>query len=100
MQVERKFDDCPNQKDVQDIKNMVIDLIHNVSQANITPSLLVDKVSALKFKVESVRDTQGTVVDSATNFNADNSSTNEWSPSSTHTRHVSSTVYACIIMSE
>lgn len=87
--------------DIQDIKNMLIDTAHSVSNLVQTVEVLSKEVSHLKSKLQEVYEKQDTVIASTSNFDTEAGGTDVelQNASGIHTRQVSSTVPACIIRS-
>lgn len=88
-----------NTSDIQDVKNMVIDTAHTLSNMVQTIDTLVKEVAHLKLKVQSVHGKQDTVIALTTNFHTGKSSDSGLlqTGSGIYTRQVGSIVPACII---
>lgn len=83
-----------------DVKNMIIDLSHNLSTLNDTIRALKDENMQLATKIQVISEKQDTVIATTSTYNENVSDIIDFeSPSSSHTRQVSSTVPACIIRS-
>jgi hypothetical protein len=100
MTVTKMLDSKSNDSDLQTVKAMMIDMAHGLNRLINTTQTLVDEVSNLKSKIQTIYEKQDAVVASTTNFNTsgDNIVTQQMA-SSSHTRQVSTTVPACIIRS-
>jgi len=85
---------------LSDIKNMLVDVCHSVSNLTRLVGVLVDENILLKDKLQQVYETQNSVLTTTRNATTNISDIVETeSPSSTHTTQVSSTVPACVIYS-
>jgi len=81
---------------LSDIKNMLVDVCHSVSNLTRLVGVLVDENILLKDKLQQVYETQNSVLTTTRNATTNISDIVETeSPSSTHTTQVSSTVPAC-----